>query len=64
MNSKTPLVLVAPLRSMFTAQASISSQRPLAVFTKKLGMTVSLSRAISHSTGLVTRAVITRQNGE
>ena len=63
-NSNTPLALVAPLRSTFTAQASMSSQAPVAVFTKKFGSTVPLIKVISHSTGLVTRAVTMRQNGE
>ncbi|MNG30637.1 hypothetical protein D3C84_1162890 [compost metagenome] len=42
----------------------MSSQAPIAVLTKKFGSTVATRNSISHITGLVTRAVTTRQNGD
>jgi hypothetical protein len=62
-NNSRPWALVA-LRSTFTAQARLSSQRRWRSSTKKLGSTVSLMKPSSQSTGLVTSAVTTRQNGE
>ena len=63
-NSNTPSALVEALRVTFTAQAKVSSQAPLAVFTKKFGSTVPAMNSISHITGVVTSAVITRQKGD
>ncbi|MOA28591.1 hypothetical protein D3C78_1495440 [compost metagenome] len=64
LNNTCPWAWVAPLRCTSTAHASKSSHLPRAVFTKKLGSTVSAVKSISHSTGRVTNALTMRQNGE